>query len=215
MDSVNLVRYDAMVRAIAECHAIDEIKDFRDKAMALELYQRQAQNLEAERKACEVRLRAERRCGEILNAMRERGEMARGVQMNGRNEYGDYRQSQRETAEPPKTLSDLGISKTQSSRWQALANVPEEQFEEALRDPEVKPSTTGMLRRAEPVPQIAGEALFIWGRLRDLEREGYFRMSAHALMASMTDAMKADMARLIPQLSVWAQNLEDELNELA
>lgn len=202
-----LARYDAMVRAIAECHAVDEVKDLRDKALALEMYQRQAQNLEAERKACEVRLRAERRCGEILNAMREGGQMARGAAEPGTNR-GTTR-SHHETAS--QTLSDLGISKTQSSRWQALANVPESQFEAALRDPEIRPTTTGILKRAEPTPQIASEALFIWGRLRDFEREGYFSMSADHLMATMTDAMRSDMERLIPQLSEWAQSLENEV----
>ena len=34
----------------------------------------------------------------------------------------------------PKTLKALGISPDQSSRWQALANVPEEDFEAAIAD---------------------------------------------------------------------------------
>ena len=33
------------------------------------MYTRQAQNTEAERQACEIRLRAERRCGELLVEM--------------------------------------------------------------------------------------------------------------------------------------------------
>jgi hypothetical protein len=53
-----LVRYDAMCRAIAETHAIDEVKDIRDKAMALEAYARQAKNFEAEDRCKEIRIRA-------------------------------------------------------------------------------------------------------------------------------------------------------------
>ncbi len=35
---------------------MDEVKDIRDKARAIEMYTRQAQNTEAERQACEIRL---------------------------------------------------------------------------------------------------------------------------------------------------------------
>jgi len=44
------------------------------------------------------------------------------------------------------TLKDLGISKTQSSRWQALANVPERDFEAAL-DGNKKPTSRGIVAR--------------------------------------------------------------------
>lgn len=44
-------------------------------------------------------------------------------------------------------LADTGISTQSASRYQALANVPHETFEAALRDPE-KPTTAGVLARA-------------------------------------------------------------------
>jgi hypothetical protein len=64
----SLVFYDAMCHAIAAAYAVDEVKDIRDKARALEVYSRQAKNVEAERQACEIRLRAERRVGELIGA---------------------------------------------------------------------------------------------------------------------------------------------------
>ncbi len=63
--TAELARYDAMCRAIDEAFQIDEVKDIRDKALALEVYSRQAKNIEAERRACEIRLRAERKAGEL------------------------------------------------------------------------------------------------------------------------------------------------------
>src|SRR5260364_314105 len=61
-----LVRYEAMCKAIAECHRVDEVKELRDKASALEVYAQQARNTEAEDKAREIRNRAQRRMGELL-----------------------------------------------------------------------------------------------------------------------------------------------------
>jgi hypothetical protein len=66
-----LARYDAMCRAIEAAYKVDEVKDIRDQAIALEVYARQAQHVEAERKACEIRLRAERMAG-ALSAKLER-----------------------------------------------------------------------------------------------------------------------------------------------
>ena len=40
-----LVRYDAMCHAIAECHSVDEVADLHDKALALEVYAKQAMNV--------------------------------------------------------------------------------------------------------------------------------------------------------------------------
>jgi len=54
-----------MCRAIEAAYKVDEVKDIRDQAIALEVYARQAHNTEAERKACEIRLRAERKAGAL------------------------------------------------------------------------------------------------------------------------------------------------------
>src|SRR5712692_4367740 len=68
-----LARYDAMCTAIAACHRVDEAKEIRDQAKALEVYAHEALNTEAERKAIEIRIRAERRAGKLLKAAKEAG----------------------------------------------------------------------------------------------------------------------------------------------
>lgn len=131
-----LVRYDEMCRAIADAHKVDEVKDIRDKARAIELYSRQAKNIDNERWAIEIRnerwaieirIRAERRCGQLL-AQRER---PRG---------------NRHRASHDTTLKDLGISDDQSSRWQKLAAVPQNEFEASFVSPG-KASTNGIIKR--------------------------------------------------------------------
>ena len=76
----DLVKYDAMVHSIAECKQVDEVKDIRDKALALEAYAKQAMNFEAERQCAEIRVRAERQCGIMLSQM----EKAKGSDRGGR-----------------------------------------------------------------------------------------------------------------------------------
>src|SRR5690349_22656709 len=87
---------------------VDEVKDIRDKARAIEMYARQAQNTEAERQAIQIRLRAERRCGEIL-AGREKA-TGRGERQSNRT----FGQRSDDTTAGPETLADLGVSKQQS-----------------------------------------------------------------------------------------------------
>lgn len=62
-----LIRYDAMCRAIDAAYELDEVKDIRDKAAVLVHYPRQANNVEAEQRCCEIRLRAERKWGQLYN----------------------------------------------------------------------------------------------------------------------------------------------------
>src|SRR5215510_5875524 len=102
-----LVKYDAMCLAIDAAYKVDEVKDIRDKAMALEHYARQAKNVEAERRACGVRLRAERKAGKLLKQMAMSGERDPG-------KGGDRKSQSRGSTVK---LDDLGVSKSQSSRW--------------------------------------------------------------------------------------------------
>jgi len=71
--------------------------------------------------AAEIRLRAERKAGEGLVEMGKRGERA------GR---GDAQKSQPATFQ----LADLQINKSQSSRWQAIAEIPGPVFEDYIRE---------------------------------------------------------------------------------
>ena len=124
-----MVKYDAMCTAIEAARQVDEVKDIRDKALAIQMYAKQAKNLDAERHAAEIRVRAERKCGELLREMPK----AKG---------GNPNLSSASTG--CSTLSEIGITRDQSSTWQKLASVPQSTFEEAIAQQDI-PTTSGVL----------------------------------------------------------------------
>lgn len=197
-----------MCTAIAECHRIDEVKDLRDKAKALEVYAHQAQNFDAERKACEIRIRAERRAGELLREMKETGTR----QTAGTSGPTDGRGARLTVATTPPTLSDLGITRDQSSKWQQLAAVPKEEFERAMNAEGSKPTTEGIVNHAtlvtDPPQKMDADTLWLWGRLREFETRGLFDKAPSDLTSQMTDSMREDCSRLIPPLRIWLAGMD-------
>jgi len=142
---MQLVRYEQARVALSECHRVDEVKDIRDKAEAMAAYARQAKDQELILWATEIKVRAERRAGEMLSQMPK----AQGERFNGRDIDGSFRRSHDETA---KTLADIGVTKVQSSRWQSLASMSDEHFETAVataKDTAGQVTTAFMLREAE------------------------------------------------------------------
>jgi len=179
-----LVRYDTMCRAIAECHRIDEVKELRDQARALEIYAQQARNTEAEDKAREIRIRAQRRMGELLTQLprttpeecakrtnatlgrRSSSDVTSVSDQEGRSFHQGTSDSGSSVSSFPKETNSSGpspyataLEKTGTSRktantYQKLAAIPEKDFEQALRDPSKKPTTARLIRDAYTDPEV-------------------------------------------------------------
>jgi hypothetical protein len=146
--TVALVRYDAARRAIAAAHRVDEVKQIRDKAEAVRVYAKQARDLEMQNMAAEIRLRAERRAGQLLVEMQETGQ--RQAKERGRPKKVSH----------ISTLPQLGLTRDQSSKWQQLAGrIDDATFERALIQTKEKNgelTTAALLREVKEVMRPMG-----------------------------------------------------------
>lgn len=147
--------YDSMRSAIERCTKVDELAKLANQAVAVQAYFRVSQDVENEIGASRIRVRAERKLGELLRRMAANGE---------RTKAGDnqHRSSRRATT----SLASLGIPRDRAARAMELFDVPENEFEAALAEP----------RTAQPrriLDERKGKAaitktLNLWGRVRDL-----------------------------------------------
>lgn len=132
-------------RILAQASTVAEGTELRARAAAIESYTAVRDDAGAAvEAAAEVRLRAERRLGELLAEGREDGTVRAG---SGRPEKWST----------TPTISDLGISKHESATFAKLADIPDEVFDEIVEElrGEGDLSRAAILRRAQA--EIAAE----------------------------------------------------------
>ena len=123
-------------QALVEATSIDDIKTIRDKAEAARKYAESAAlGLEMQNMAAELKLRAERKAGQLLRELR----------LHGGDRKSRVRRSHLK-------LDQLGISRVQSHRWQLEASVPDNDFEKYVRssnDLHKELTSVGLVRLAK------------------------------------------------------------------
>lgn len=130
-------------RALTEARTIDEVKDLRDKAVAVKAYAKKAQlGRDLVVDASVIKLRAERKLGELLQEI-ELADSAPGNQHTG--PVGPETLAESNCV----SLAELGISKSDSSRSQRVAALAEDEFERYITenaDRQREPTIAGVLR---------------------------------------------------------------------
>jgi hypothetical protein len=130
-------------RALVAAKTLEEVVDIRNQAAAVARYFKESgEALAIQNDAIEVRLHAERKGGAIL--------LIPGSHATGR--------PSKKESQPAILLSDLGISKDHSHRWQKLARIDEDDFNahlESFKTEGKEITTAGLLRlaKAEPKPE--------------------------------------------------------------
>jgi phage N-6-adenine-methyltransferase len=140
-----LAKLDKATQMLAEAKSLDEVKHIMDIAEAARTYARAAKlGLDAQNHAAEIKLRAERKAGELLLNL-ERGKNPKDntgkftVNTSVDNTASEYRE----------VLDSEEIPNTTAHRWQSLAKLPERSFENYITeksDSKQEITTAGVLK---------------------------------------------------------------------
>jgi N6-adenosine-specific RNA methylase IME4 len=128
-------------RALAKACSVDEVKELRDKAEAVKAYAKKARlGKDIVMEASVIKVRAERKLGEILQSL-DLAKASPGNQHSGRRPNP--------VDGKPIFLSDLGVTKSDSSRAQQIASLPDSVFERYIAgsvQARREPTTAAFLR---------------------------------------------------------------------
>jgi hypothetical protein len=118
-----LARYDEACRVVAEARTVDDVQEITANAEAVRAYARQAKNRQVKLGAAKIRIRAERRLGELMLSQGGKAAGARGIGTSA-----GYKESR--TPGALRTLAEAGIDKNLAHRARTLAAVLEGKIEE-------------------------------------------------------------------------------------
>ena len=124
MENNALAKLDKATHMLAEAKTLDEVKHILDISEAARVYARAAKlGLEAYNHAAEVKVRAERKAGELLKQL-ERAPEGRPSKLFQDGIVSEYRE----------VLEEQAIPTTTAHRWQQLAEMPELVFEQHIEE---------------------------------------------------------------------------------
>lgn len=192
--------YENARTALAQCQAIDECKDWADKAAALASYARQSEDLEMEKMAQRIRARAMRRAGELLKQVNGKGN-------NQHTDGSDSKLAQSDLAR------QAGMSERQQVTAVRVANIPEPQFTSQVES-DNPPTLTELARQGtqkrdtapDPETWLQGRSaqdfnaiLHMMSTIEEYAKEAD-TWPLNRLLGEMTDKERADVRRWIARI---------------
>lgn len=143
-----LAKLDKATQMLAEAKTLDEVKGIMDIAEAARTYARAAKlGLEAQNHAAEVKIRAERKAGDLLLNL-ERSPISKGGDTKSAIQAG------MPISEYKEVLDSEEIPNTTAHRWQEIAKIPAQKFEQHIAEVQEihgELTTSGLLREVKNV----------------------------------------------------------------
>ena len=119
--TTSLVKYNAARLALQQACAVDEVRNIKDRAEALRHYAMQIGDVAMQNWMVEIKIRAGRRAGQIIEEMLKEGTIRAQGSPKGPG-----------SGPLPPTFHDVGVGRHEGQEWQRWASVPEDLFEGAL-----------------------------------------------------------------------------------
>lgn len=121
--------YSAAKKALAAVVRVDEVKDIRDKAQAMRVYAFQAKDGQLAGDATEIKMRATRRLGELMEDQRKAGDL---VPSGRRAGPGRGKKGKKVGVKKTPSLTDQGIDKNLAKAARKAAKTAEDKFEKEV-----------------------------------------------------------------------------------
>lgn len=193
-----LAKLSAARTALSKAKDLKEVLRVRDVAEAVRSYAKAAKlGVDIQADGWEIKLLAEQKAGAMLKEMEKSGERVK-------------RQGGDRSSKPQ--LQDLGIDKTQSSRWQKLTEIPEPVIAEykARAIEQGDPSTAGLMRHIGSGPIIAGRHT---GEIEWYTPEKYIESVRKVMGGIDLDPASSDKAQKVINAKKYYTAREDGLTK--
>ena len=141
--TMELVKYDAALAALAEARSVDDVIGIIDIAKKIEAYGRILDDRQIENDAREIKKRARRKLGQLMKAQKK----SVGMHKGGRPKKKTGSEGDPVSEAQPPTLSEARIGKYDADLARKEAAKSEEQHEAEIVELRAAPAATKRSRR--------------------------------------------------------------------
>jgi hypothetical protein len=157
--------------------------------------------------ALAIRARAEMRLAEEYDAAQERGEARRAGNPQLAPDSADC--VTRDDVGGKKALEDARAIRDAEQADPGVVQRTLDGMIERGEEPTSAALNRELRKRPQPKPMNKA-AMFVWGRLKDFDREGILDQDPAFLLSEMTAPMREDVRRLVPRVREFLEELEIE-----
>jgi hypothetical protein len=163
----------------------------------------------AQARALAIRARAEMRLAQEYDDAQERGEIATAGNPNFSD--GEKLPGWRDAGLSPKDLHEARRFSDAERDDPGIINRAIDGMVERGEEPTRAALRREVMERPKPQRTMNPRALWLWGRIKDFEREGVLSEAPERLAAEMTEPMRADVRRLLPEVIAFLNKMEKQV----